>query len=135
MSLYILLTFKITGDKVTSSLSNHPIRFWTLTEWVSTGISERVSTGIRKPFYILLPLKLLFSWNHQENQKKSVLIRDICGTKRKSAPACRIQWVCHHLFRSCDRNLSNIANIKLHSVSGHTYSSKDMLFSRNHQEN
>ena len=31
MSLYILLTFKITGDKVTSSFSNHQIRFWTLT--------------------------------------------------------------------------------------------------------
>ena len=32
----------------------------------------------------------------------------------------RMQWVCHHLFRSYDRNLSNIANIRLHSVSGHT---------------
>ena len=31
LSLYILLMFKITGDKVTSSLSNHQIRFWTLT--------------------------------------------------------------------------------------------------------
>ena len=38
----------------------------------------------------------------------------------QSAPACRMQWVCHHLFRSYDRNLSNIANIRLHSVSGHT---------------
>ena len=28
---YIILTFKITGDKVTSSFSNHQIRFWTLT--------------------------------------------------------------------------------------------------------
>ena len=38
----------------------------------------------------------------------------------QSAPACRMRWVCHHLFRSYDRNLSNIANIRLHSVSGHT---------------
>ena len=38
----------------------------------------------------------------------------------QSAPACRMQWVFHHLFRSYDRNLSNIANIRLHSVSGHT---------------
>ena len=39
----------------------------------------------------------------------------------QSAPACRMRWVCHHLFRSYDRNLSNIANIRLHSVSGHTF--------------
>lgn len=32
----------------------------------------------------------------------------------------RMQWGCHHLFRSYERNLSNIANIRLHSVSGHT---------------
>lgn len=38
----------------------------------------------------------------------------------QSAPACRMRWVCHHLFRSYDRSLSNIANIRLHSVSGHT---------------
>lgn len=43
----------------------------------------------------------------------------------QSAPACRMQWVCHHLFRSYDRNLSNIANIRLHSVSGHTWRCKD----------
>ena len=43
----------------------------------------------------------------------------------QSAPACRMQWVCHHLFRSYDRNLSNIANIRLHSVSGHTIFCKD----------
>ena len=43
----------------------------------------------------------------------------------QSAPACRMQWVCHHLFRSYDRNLSNIANIRLHSVSEHTYNCKD----------
>ena len=40
----------------------------------------------------------------------------------QSAPACRMRWVCHHLSRSYDRNLSNIANIRLHSVSGHTIS-------------
>ena len=34
MSLYILLTFKINGDKVTSSLSNHQIPFWTLTDQI-----------------------------------------------------------------------------------------------------
>ena len=32
----------------------------------------------------------------------------------RSAPACRMRWVCHHLFRSYDRNPSNIANIRLH---------------------
>ena len=42
----------------------------------------------------------------------------------QSAPACRIQWVCHHLFRSYNRNLSNIANIRFHSVSGHTFTCK-----------
>ena len=43
----------------------------------------------------------------------------------QSAPACRMRWVCHHLFRSYDRSLSNIANIRLHSVSGHTIFCKD----------
>ena len=43
----------------------------------------------------------------------------------QSAPACRMRWGCHHLFRSYDRNLSNIANIRLHSVSGHTIFCKD----------
>ena len=38
----------------------------------------------------------------------------------QSAPACRMRWGCHHLSRSYDRNLSNIANIGLYSVSGHT---------------
>lgn len=42
----------------------------------------------------------------------------------QSAPACRMRWVCHHLFRSYDRSLSNIANIRLHSVSGHTLATK-----------
>lgn len=46
----------------------------------------------------------------------------------QSAPACRMRWVCHHLPRSYDRNLSNIANIGLYSVSGHTFYCK---FSRN----
>ena len=32
----------------------------------------------------------------------------------QSAPACRMRWGYHHLFRSYDRNLSNIANIRLH---------------------
>ena len=36
-----------------------------------------------------------------------------------------MRWGCHHLFRSYDRNLSNIANIRLHSVSGHTIFCKD----------
>ena len=35
-----------------------------------------------------------------------------------------MRWVCHHLFGSYDRSLSNIANIRLHSVSGHTSSRK-----------
>ena len=52
----------------------------------------------------------------------------------QSAPACRIQWVCHHLFRSYDRNLSNIANIRLHSVSGHTFvTAKIQKISKNAQ--
>ena len=38
----------------------------------------------------------------------------------QSVPAYRMQWGCHHLFRSYDGNPSNIANIRLHSVSGHT---------------
>lgn len=46
----------------------------------------------------------------------------------QSAPACRMRWVCHHLFRSYDRSLSNIANIRLHSVSGHTYRCKYITF-------
>ena len=50
----------------------------------------------------------------------------------QSAPACRMRWVCHHLFRSYDRHPSNIANIRLHSVSGHTIFCKDTKFwSRN----
>ena len=49
----------------------------------------------------------------------------------QSAPACRMRWVCHHLFRSYGRNLSNIANIRLHSVSGHTFRYKDTSFLRN----
>ena len=36
-----------------------------------------------------------------------------------------MRWVSHHLFESYDRNLSNIANIILHSVSGHTPCCKD----------
>ena len=51
----------------------------------------------------------------------------------QSAPACRMRWVCHHLFRSYDRSLSNIANIRLHSVSGHTICCKDTLFICNYQ--
>ena len=39
----------------------------------------------------------------------------------QSVPAYRMRWVCHHLFRSYDRNPSNIANIRLYSVSGHTF--------------
>ena len=39
----------------------------------------------------------------------------------QSAPACRMRWFCHHLSRSYDRNPSNIANIGLHSISGHTF--------------
>ena len=46
----------------------------------------------------------------------------------QSAPACRMPWVCHHLFRSYDRSLSNIANIRLHSVSGHTHRAKVQNF-------
>ena len=50
----------------------------------------------------------------------------------QSAPACRMRWGCHHLSRSYDRNLSNIANIGLYSVSGHTskckYNSKGKSF-------
>ena len=38
----------------------------------------------------------------------------------QSVPAYRMRWVCHHLFRSYDRNPSNIANIRLYSASGHT---------------
>ena len=38
----------------------------------------------------------------------------------QSVPAYRMRWGCHHLFRSYDGNPSNIANIRLHSVSGHT---------------
>ena len=57
----------------------------------------------------------------------------------QSAPACRMRWVCHHLSRSYDRNLSNIANIGLYSVSGHTLAMQKYkiirkyanLFSRN----
>ena len=52
----------------------------------------------------------------------------------QSAPACRMQWVCHHLFRSYDRNPSNIANIRLYSVSGHTICCKDKLLFWNLQE-
>lgn len=51
----------------------------------------------------------------------------------QSAPACRMRWGCHHLFRSYNRNLSNIANIRLHSVSGHTSCWKDKLLFRNRQ--
>ena len=51
----------------------------------------------------------------------------------QSAPACRMRWVCHHLFRSYGRNLSNIANIRLLSVSGHTFLCKDKTFPRNFQ--
>ena len=40
----------------------------------------------------------------------------------QSVPAYRMRWGCHHLFRSYDGNPSNIANIRLHSVSGHTIS-------------
>ena len=40
-----------------------------------------------------------------------------------------MRWVYHHLFRSYDRNLSNIANIRLHSVSGHTYDNKFYMVS------
>ncbi|MEH2862507.1 hypothetical protein V7U47_14145, partial [Segatella copri] len=46
------------------------------------------------------------------------------------APACRMRWGCHHLFRSYDRNLSNIANIRLHSVSGHTIRLQRYIFLR-----
>ena len=42
----------------------------------------------------------------------------------QSVPAYRMRWGCHHLFRSYDGNPSNIANIRLHSVSGHTIFSK-----------
>ena len=52
----------------------------------------------------------------------------------QSAPACRMQWVCHHLFRSYDRNPSNIANIRLYSVSEHTICCKDKLLFWNLQE-
>ena len=46
----------------------------------------------------------------------------------QSAPACRMRWVFHHLFRSYDRNLSIIANIRLLSVSGHTFSLQNYTF-------
>ena len=52
----------------------------------------------------------------------------------QSAPACRMRWVCHHLFRSYGRNLSNIANIRLLSVSGHTFvTAKIQKISKNAQ--
>ena len=38
-----------------------------------------------------------------------------------------MRWVFHHLFRSYDRNLSIIANIRLLSVSGHTFRNKNKI--------
>lgn len=47
----------------------------------------------------------------------------------QSAPACLMRWVCHHLFRSYDRNPSNIANIRLHfCLRTHESTAKVILF-------
>ena len=50
----------------------------------------------------------------------------------QSVPVYRMRWVSHHLFESYDRNPSNIANIILHFVSGHTSRCKvTTLFPKN----
>lgn len=53
----------------------------------------------------------------------------------QSVPAYRMRWGCHHLFRSYDGNPSNIANIRLHSVSGHTFCPQSYCKKRDNSKN